>query len=97
MKIHVLVLWVATPYSVAVGYQRFGVRWYLHLQVEVKMETTRSSKMFISYYISIRHYIPQDHKFILLALVLFLEIQTMFQFFDVGLFFRTAYQRVTCA
>jgi hypothetical protein len=34
VKIHVGALWAVTLYGVAVGYQRFGGPWCLHLQVE---------------------------------------------------------------
>jgi hypothetical protein len=34
VKVQVEVFWVVTPYSVVVGYQRFEVSCYLHLQGE---------------------------------------------------------------
>jgi hypothetical protein len=35
VKIHFVVFWVVTPYSVAVGYQRFGEPCCLYFKVEV--------------------------------------------------------------
>jgi hypothetical protein len=59
VKIQVEAFWVVTPCSVAVGYQRFRGPCCLHLQGEMKMEATRSSKMFVSYHNTARHLNPE--------------------------------------
>jgi hypothetical protein len=53
MKTHVVVLWVVTPCSVVVGYQRFG-------GLRMKVEVEQSSEMLISYYSTTRCQNPQD-------------------------------------
>jgi hypothetical protein len=55
-----VVFWVVTPYSFAVGYQRFGGPCCLHLQGEMKMEVERSFKTLVSYRNITLCHNPQD-------------------------------------
>jgi cephalosporin hydroxylase len=56
VKIQVEVFWVVTPYSVAVGYQRFGGS-YIHFAL--KIEAGRSSETLVSDRTTVRCHNPE--------------------------------------
>jgi len=60
MKIQVVALWLVTPCSVAIRYDRFGGPCCLHLQGEVTINAARSSETLLSYRNTTWHHNLED-------------------------------------
>jgi hypothetical protein len=52
VKMRIVFFWIITPYILAGYYQRFGVRYRLHLQ----------GRKFVTTYKAARRHSPEDHK-----------------------------------